>query len=110
MIMGDRDSSKTRVKPIFDKLYANDRSGLGWISELLRLPEPGGGGNFGGGLSNLEDHGWGSEEKRLSPPRVLLQWWVCCAERPKSGQIGSSEVTVRKREALLNRDKLVVGE
>ena len=67
--MGDRDSTKTRVKPIFDNLHARDRERTGWISELLRLPECG---RLREGstveISNLEDHGWGSEEKRLAPP------------------------------------------
>ena len=35
---------------------------------------------------------------------------ISCAERPRDGNIGTSQVTVRKREALLNRDKLVIGE
>jgi hypothetical protein len=110
--MGDRDSSKTRVKPIFDKLRARDESGLSWVSELLKLPELEGGvgGNFGSEFSPLEDHGWGEDEKRLAPPRVLLQWLASCAERPTNGKIGTSEVTIAKREALLKRDKLVIGE
>jgi hypothetical protein len=110
--IGDRDSSRTRVKPIFDKLYARDSKGLSWISDMLRLPESGcaGGGNFGNGVSPLEDHGWGAGEKKLSPPRVLLQWLVACAERPRNGNLGIGANTIEKRVALLLRDKTAIGE
>src|SRR5688572_22716123 len=110
--MGDRDSSKTRVKPIFDNLHARDKSGLSWLSELLRLPESagGGGGNFDGGVSTLDARGWGENEKKLEPPRVLLQWLVACAERPRDGNLGKGKETIEKRMGLLMRDKLVIGE
>lgn len=111
-MMGDRDSSKTRVKPIFDNLHARDQSGSNWISELLRLPElpDGGGGNYNGGIATLEAHGWGENEKKLAPPRVLLQWLVACAESPRDGNLGAGQVTIGKRVSLLLRDKLVIGE
>ena len=110
--MGDRDSSKTRVEPIFDKLYARDRTGQNWISELLRLPEltGGEGGKFDGGNSTLEAYGWGKREKKLAPPRVLLQWLAACAERPRDGNLGKGKETIEKRTGLLMRDKVVIGE
>jgi hypothetical protein len=39
--MGTNNSSKTRVQPIFDQLYAKDKSGMSWLPRLLQLPEAG---------------------------------------------------------------------
>ena len=110
--MGDRDSSKTRVKPVFDKLYAAGQGELTWLSELLRLPQLAGGGGrkFDVGGSTLESYGWGESEKKLAPPRVLLQWLVACAERPYDGNLGTGSETINKRTALLMRDRIVIGE
>jgi hypothetical protein len=110
--MGDRDSSQTRVKPVFDELFARDPSGKRWLSKLLSLPghDPARAPRAYDNLGTLEDAGWGNAEKCLKPPRVLLQWLVCCAERPRNGRIGSSPTTIERREALLARNKLVIGE
>jgi hypothetical protein len=36
--MGKDDSFKTRVAPIFDRLFANDRTGHSWLAKLIALP------------------------------------------------------------------------
>ena len=36
--MGKRDSSKTRVVPVFDQLHAKDGSGRSWLGKLMALP------------------------------------------------------------------------
>jgi len=35
--MGVRDSSRTRVAPVFDRLFAIDPSGISWLAGLLSL-------------------------------------------------------------------------
>jgi len=83
--MGEKDSSKTRVKPVFDELFLRDKTGLSWLGGLLRLPS----------RINMESlsvpellplrvHAWGDTEKALFPPRSLLRWLVMNLELPKN--------------------------
>jgi hypothetical protein len=58
----------------------------------------------------LEERGWHPKEKGLLPPRVLLQWLVCCAKRQGNKDIKETPTTKQKREALLRHDRLVIGE
>ncbi len=36
--MGKRDSSKTRVVPVFDLIAEGQTSGASWLPQILRLP------------------------------------------------------------------------
>jgi len=78
MAGGRYDSSKTRVKPVFDYLYAADPSGESWIGPMLSLPRS-------GSLQprptrteslNKSRSGWGDSERALQPPMALLSWLV----------------------------------
>jgi hypothetical protein len=71
---GKYDSSKTRVKPIFDALWSR---GCDWLPQLLALPtggcpeaeiKP-------GDLTLVEGH-WEPREKCLNPPVSLLSWLI----------------------------------
>ncbi len=72
--MGKKDSSKTRVTPVFNELQARDPSGSGWIQRLLELPSRDGAHErpivtpplISGSLQ------YGKDEARLEPPRSLL--------------------------------------
>lgn len=77
--MGRYDSSITRVKPIFDQLYAKDATGQTWLPKLLCLP------TFGNAVSlppecdfDIQDHAWGDSEQecKLEPPVALLSWLI----------------------------------
>jgi hypothetical protein len=71
---GKYDSSKTRVKPVFDALRAR---GNGWLPQLLELPT-GGCGDIqlrSGDLTVIESH-WEPDEKCLNPPVSLLSWLI----------------------------------
>ena len=74
MPRGRYDSSKTRVQPVFDALWA---SGRDWLPQLLALPT--------GGCLNAEikagdltitDGHWEPDEKCLNPPVSLLSWFI----------------------------------
>lgn len=64
--MGKRDSSKTRVAPVFNLLVTRHASGADWIPQLLRLPM----GVSGIAVNpdwdfTIEDRGWGNEALHL---------------------------------------------
>jgi|SRR5579871_1326921 len=72
---GKYDSSKTRVKPVFDLLWARGRN---WLPELLSLPGQGCPGceiKPGDDLTLLEGY-WEPHEKGLNPPVALLSWLI----------------------------------
>jgi hypothetical protein len=97
--MGSKDSSKTRVVPVFDKLVANDNSGKTWLPRLLSLPVGGHFINLPNGLDwKIQDNGWGDNEKKLEPPVSLLSWLIRHPENMNS-QILSSE-PVKRRELI----------
>jgi len=110
--MGGKDSSKTRVKPVFDELFLKDKTGLSWIERLLRLPS----------MINMESalfpeplplniHAWADNEKALFPPRSLLRWLVMNLELPENYNFEDrSKNTQLKREALLRKDLTVIKE
>lgn len=110
--MGEKDSSKTRVKPVFDALFLKDKTGLSWLGKLLKLPS----------MLNMElplfpetlplnVHAWGDNEKALFPPRSLLRWLIMNLEIPENYKIENrSENTQKKREALIRKDPAVIRE
>lgn len=110
--MGDRDSTWTRVVPVFEELLARDRTGQAWLDSLLSLPTlPGKVPQPGRVVRGpLRSWAWGKTEKQLMPPVVLLQWLVACG-RPRPGRLlGSSVDTIAKRTSLVQRDPAVIGE
>ena len=90
--MGKHDSTETRVVPIFDQLYQNDRSGQSWIRKLISLPV--------GGQSvllpvncdlTIQEAGWGDKEK--GPPGCSA---FMAHSPPTSALIGNAEFRSRK--------------
>jgi len=72
---GQHDSSKTRVKPVFDALWSRGRT---WLPELLTLPQcdsPGAREDTGADLVLREGY-WEPNEKGLDPPVSLLSWLI----------------------------------
>jgi hypothetical protein len=71
---GKYDSSKTRVRPVFDALW---KSGRDWLPELLTLPAGGCQSAVvaGGDLTIVRGY-WEPKEKCLNPPVSLLAWLV----------------------------------
>lgn len=77
--MGRYDSTRTRVAPVFDTLFARDPSGAAWLAPLLGLPRQPDGGSANAArpvTPPLQTWGWGAHECRVRPPRQLLHWLV----------------------------------
>lgn len=97
--MGNYNSSKTRVQPIFSALYNNDRSGR-WLDELLRM----------GGRSPLAAVGVLTAppcfEFLAAPSKEFLRWLV---EHPQEWP--AKWETIKMRGEILDaRRSLVRGE
>lgn len=80
--VGERNSSKTRVRPFFHDLVERDPAGKSWLRALLALPE-----RTGGPRERLPDPGrlvlpeseWDDpprKERLLPPPQALLRWLI----------------------------------
>lgn len=110
--MGPRDSSHTRVKPVFDTLLERDPTGKSWLPALLALPElPGIASRaIAPSPGALTDHAWGDHERGLPPPRSLLRWLVTEAVLPPDAITGGAGRTREKREALSRRDPDTIAE
>lgn len=96
--MGEYDSSKTRVAPVFDQLYATDQTGHSWLSKLIALPVGGNPVTLPEICSlTIEEVGWGDAEKKLDPPHALLEWLVRHPRQPVSGGLSSNPDKAQKR-------------
>jgi hypothetical protein len=100
--MGKKDSSKTRVVPVFDRLFEYDPTGVAWLPRLLRLPV---GGNPPPVLEEssfqIEACGWGHNERKLSPPVSLLSWLIRHPRKPLSGALSANTEKAMVREEWL---------
>jgi hypothetical protein len=110
--MGERDSSKTRVTPVFNRLWDMDPSGVSWLVPLLAL------GSYSsqrlnfdpGQLTSPQPKCWGDKERRLNPPKDLLDWLVNNASRPRSDTLWGGSESRKKREKLVERDPATIAE
>lgn len=109
--MGQRDSSKTRVIPVFDHLIEKDKTGKSWLPRLLRL-------NSGGNSTalpkncdfSIQEIGYGLHEKMLDPPASLLSWIIRNPRKPVSGKISSDPVKEKKRLEWMNGSESTILE
>lgn len=106
---GARDSSKTRVKPVFDFLWAQREP---WVRRLLELPRGGcpDARIADGDLTPLEGF-WEPTEKQLNPPVSLLSWMIRNAGslRP-AGDAGRGDPADDRRQRLRAGEPAVVEE
>lgn len=71
---GKYDSSKTRVRPVFDELWTRGRD---WLPQLLALPTDGcADADINSRDLTLVDGRWEPKEKCLNPPISLLSWLI----------------------------------
>ncbi|MBW3540974.1 MAG: hypothetical protein KY476_11945 [Planctomycetes bacterium] len=106
--MGKRDSSLTRVKPVFDYLLEHDSTGGSWLAQLLAMPS-GVSRQSIARCSPLTQHRWAPREQKLKPPRDLLRWLVEHLPPQPKDAFSDSE-TGRKRAALSLRDRDTIHE
>ena len=68
--MGLRNSSLTRVVPVFDRLHAESGNGETWLPRLLALPSGGHPSRLAPDTDyTIEDFGWGNREKKRRKQR-----------------------------------------
>jgi hypothetical protein len=108
--MGKHDSTKTRVAPIFDQLYRNDRTGHSWLGKLISLPTGGFSVRVPSGCDlTIEDCGWGDREKKLDPPVALLSWLIRHPRHPLSGNLSSDRnKSIKRKEWIAGSDANVL--
>ena len=107
--MGIRNSSRTRVAPVFNALLAD--GGPEWVSRLLDLVARDSSGvpRWRGLDLSVCDHAW-DPERPLDPPVALLSWLVRNIEPRHDGRISGSAEAVERRAALLRREPSVVRD
>lgn len=111
--MGVYDSSRTRVQPIFDALYKQNKTGILWLTPLLNLARrPGERVAIPNWLDPLVEEP--QYEFPVNPSRSFLRWLL---ENPNQLAKPSQEVwdgysptTREKREKLFHGDQVILQE
>jgi hypothetical protein len=105
-----RDSSRTRVGPVFDELLKQGDSQQ-WIARLLDLGALRTGARgpwYAKNLALLEKH-WAPDERCLHPPVALLSWLIRNLN-PPAGSVDGVDAVSEKRKKLVARDPETVNE
>ena len=105
--MGARNSSKTRVVPIFDALFLSDATGATWLGALIQLGSRFPATSFDTTTCRLVEHHprtWGTDELALPAPLGLLEYLVRHVTIQQVAASGDSGAVLAQRQALANRD------
>lgn len=101
---GNRDSSKTRVVPVFETLKQRSDD---WVRRLLSVPRhPGVSSNAISSLDLSYKKGfWGTNEHPFPPPKRLLEWMVQNPHelRQKSSSHAQRDALLRGEQALVKK-------
>ena len=111
--MGSRDSSRTRVAPVFEELVRRDPTGATWLPKLLRLGSRAEDVRIPSDLGTLRTthpHWWGNNERSLKPPVALLEWLVLNITAGAVAASGDIGMVLDKRRALAAGDPATVAE
>jgi hypothetical protein len=101
--MGKHNSTLTRVIPVFDRLYKDDKTGSSWLPRLLHMPIGGNSIKIPNSCNfTIERKGWGKDEVKLDPPVSLLSWLIRHPRYPTVGEISSDPVKAKKRQELID--------
>ncbi|MFC1579555.1 hypothetical protein ACFL4N_01435 [Thermodesulfobacteriota bacterium] len=95
--MGIKNSSETRVAPVFDHLFLSDETGHLWIPKLLSLPVAGIPVTITECDYTIKQARWGEDEVKLNPPVSLLSWLIRHPRKPKSGRLSANRIKAQKR-------------
>lgn len=111
--MGTRNSSKTRVVPIFDALFGSDPTGATWLDGLLHLASRSDSRVFDSSPHLLIEHHrrtWGVDERALPAPLALLEHLVRSITVQQVAASGDSGFVLAKRQALADGDSATIDE
>lgn len=109
--MGKRDSSKTRVAPVFNQLYGDDPTGCSWIPRLIKLPISGNTVSIKpNSRFTIKECGWDNNEKKLKPPVALLSWLIRHPRKPVSGILSSDPTKAEKRRQWIEGSDKIITE
>lgn len=106
--MGTKDSSKTRVAPLFDQLFARDPSGASWLDALIALgsrAEVAASVTSGQLLVKGHRRRWGSDEAALPAPATLLLHLVRNTDPQLVLESSDTGDVLSKRTNLASRDE-----
>lgn len=107
----ERDSSKTRVHPVFEELSKRHSQDAQWISRLLDLAAP----------AERQDRSWRQQdltpiggltigkESGLQPPVALLSWLIRNFD-PPSGSVDGTGETADRRLKLMQRNPQTISD
>ena len=98
---GPKDSTRTRVVPVFNELLRRNGAETEWINKLLSLASDTTASLDRPKLGVLHEHRWGELEKKLAPPLPLLEWLLVNADVTPLGDNFKRDDTTELRRKLL---------
>lgn len=101
--MGEKDSTVTRVEPVFSEIYSNRHKWPDWPLRLIRLARCRASNFIEPQIGAIQEPCFGETEAQIPPPPALLRWLVEHIQPPASGLISTDSETLRRREELINR-------
>lgn len=111
--MGKFNSSKTRVVPVFNRLYEMGINSNGILDYFFKI---GSRLEFAsipinlGDISSNHQRWWGSNERRFKPPKSLLEWLIYNITEDQVLKAGDREDVKSKRLALAKGDPTTINE
>lgn len=105
--MGDKDSSLTRVVPVFDQLVELDPTGAAWLHQLLRLGSRSAAAEIPDDLAlagKKLPRRWGKNEIRLPAPKGLLKKLVYHIKEKDVLASGDTGEAYRRRLLMARKD------
>ncbi len=111
--MGRKDSSQTRVAPLFDQLHKRDPSGETWLYQLLALgsrPEATARIPIRSRLIDKHPKHWGSTEASLPAPAGLLEYLVQNMDEELVSKCKDSGTVLANRESLARREQTMIDK
>jgi len=111
--MGARNSSTTRVVPIFRSLFEGDASGRRWLPGLFRLGSRSAGASLESLTPRLVDGHrptWGRDELALPAPLALLEYLVKHITEAQTASSGDVGTVLDNRQALARGDPERIAE
>ena len=111
--MGSKDSSKTRVAPVFGQLLARDPSGASWLDAVIGLgSRTAVTATVPRGLRLVPAHGerWGKNEAALPAPQSLLLYLIENVAADRASRPDADNLTAMKRNGLASQDPATIRE